>query len=172
MLTVVSFARKKLETPLGQKLFRYSMTSVVAVIVSNACILFFVGALNMGVILASTLSTTIATIPSYQLNRKWAWGKDGKSHMWKEVIPFWALAVLGWAFSTVAVAIADSFAKHHDLEHATRTLLIGAVYFGAFGVLWVGKFVVFNRLMFVPHVKHPTEAAGERSGVSSPVEVA
>ena len=148
------------------------MTSVVAVIVSNACILFFVGALNMGVILASTLSTTIATIPSYQLNRKWAWGKGGKSHLWKEVIPFWALAVLGWAFSTVAVALADTFAKQHDLEHVTRTLLIGAVYFCAFGVLWVGKFVIFNRLMFVPHVKHPADAARERSGVSSPVEVA
>jgi len=172
VLAAVSLARKKLETPLGQKLFRYSMTSVVAVIVSNACILFFVGALNMGVVLASTLSTTIATIPSYHLNRKWAWGKDGKSHLWKEVVPFWALAVLGWAFSTVAVALADTFAKHHDLEHVTRTLLIGAVYFCAFGVLWVGKFVIFNRLMFVPHVKHPAQAVSEPSGVAGPVEVA
>ncbi len=172
MLSVVSFARKKLETPLGRKLFRYSMTSVVSVIVSNACILFFVGVVNMGVILASTLSTTIATIPSYQLNRKWAWGKDGKSHLWKEVIPFWVLAVVGWAFSTVAVALADSFAKHHDLEHVTRTLLIGAVYFCAFGVLWVGKFVIFNRLMFVTHAKHQAETASARNGIASPVEVA
>jgi putative flippase GtrA len=170
--SVVGFAREKLGTPLGQKLFRYSMTSVVAVVVSNACILFFVGVLNMGVIWASTLSTTIATIPSYHLNRKWAWGKGGKSHLWKEVIPFWALALLGWAFSTVAVAVADNFAKHHDLAHTTRTLLIGAVYFCAFGVLWVGKFVIFNRLMFVPHSHHSHHGDAQRASLVDPVEVA
>ncbi len=172
MQSVVGLARQKLGTPLGQKLFRYSMTSVVAVLVSNACILFFVGVLNMGVILASTLSTTIATIPSYHLNRKWAWGKDGKSHLWREVLPFWALALLGWAFSTVAVALADGFAKHHDLTHAARTLLIGAVYFSAFGVLWVGKFVIFNRLMFVPHSHNGSHGDAARTGIAESVEVA
>ncbi len=144
--------RQKLRSPMALKLFRYSMASVVAVIVSNVCLLIFVGLVKMGVVLASTLATTIAAIPSYEMNRKWAWGKSGKSHLMKEVVPFWALALLGWAFSTWAVWLMDGYAKRHHFSHAGQTFSVAAVYFGAFGVLWVGKFIIFNKLMFVhPH---------------------
>lgn len=136
---------------MGQKLFRYSMASVVAVIVSNLFLLLFVGVLNMGEVLASTLATTIAAVPSYEMNRKWAWGKTGKSHMMKEVVPFWGLALLGWGMSTLAVWWMGRYAKHHHFSHDMKTLAVLAVYFGAFGVLWIAKFVIFNRVMFVHH---------------------
>lgn len=149
--------RDKLRTPIVQKLLRYSMASVVAVIVSNVCLLVFVGLMKMGVVLASTLATSIAAVPSYEMNRKWAWGKTGKSHLMKEVIPFWGLALLGWALSTWAVWIMDGVAKRHHFTHAAQTVSVAAVYFGAFGVLWVGKFVIFNKVMFV-HPHHDKEA--------------
>lgn len=136
---------------MGQKLFRYSMASVVAVIVSNAFLLLFVGVINMGEVLASTLATSIAAIPSYEMNRKWAWGKHGKSHLVKEVLPFWGLALAGWALSTVAVWWMGRYAKHHHFSHGVKTLAVLAVYFAAFGVLWVAKFLIFNSLMFVQH---------------------
>ncbi len=136
---------------MGQKLFRYSMASVVAVIVSNVLLLLFIGVINMGEVLASTLATSISAIPSYEMNRKWAWGKKGKSHLMKEVLPFWALALLGWAFSTVAVWWMGRVAKHDHFSHGVKTFAILAVYIGAFGVLWVGKFAIFNSLMFVTH---------------------
>jgi putative flippase GtrA len=143
--------REKLRSPIGQKLFRYSMASVVAVIVSNLFLLLFLGVLNMGEVLASTLATSIAAVPSYEMNRKWAWGKTGKSHMMKEVVPFWGLALLGWGLSTVAVWWMGRIAKHHQFSHGLKTVTVLAVYFGAFGVLWVGKFLIFNRLMFGHH---------------------
>ena len=144
---------------MGQKLFRYSMASVVAVIVSNVCLLVFVGVIRMGVVLASTLATSIAAVPSYEMNRKWAWGKSGKSHLMKEVIPFWALAILGWAFSTYAVYVMDHYASRHHFSHVARTAWVTFVYFAAYGVLWVGKFLIFNKLMFVHrhHEAHPHE---------------
>jgi putative flippase GtrA len=143
--------REKLRSPMALKLFRYSMASVVAVIVSNVLLLLFVGVIDMGEVLASTLATCIAAVPSYEMNRKWAWGKSGKSHLLKEVIPFWGLALLGWAFSTIAVWWMGRYAKHHHFTHGAKTLAVLAVYFGAFGVLWVGKFIIFNSLMFVQH---------------------
>lgn len=149
--------QEKLRTPLGRKLFRYSMASVVAVIVSNLSLLIFVGVLGMGVVLASTLATTVATIPSYQMNRKWAWGKNGRSHLLKEVLPFWVLAVVGWAFSTYAVYLVDAYADHHHFSHLTRTGVVVLAYFGAFGLLWVGKFVIFNKVMFAHHHHHVDE---------------
>lgn len=176
--------REKIRSPMAMKLFRYSMASVVAVIVSNVCLLIFVGLIKMGVVLASTLATSIAAIPSYEMNRKWAWGKSGKSHLMKEVVPFWGLAVLGWAFSTWAVWVMDGYASRHHMTHSARTFAVAAVYLGAFGVLWVGKFVIFNKVMFVhPHHSVPTDpdrspldramvegAAGEGAAVADPVE--
>jgi putative flippase GtrA len=148
---------EKFNSPMGQKLFRYSMASVVAVMVSNLFLLLFVGVLNMGEVLASTLATSIAAIPSYEMNRKWAWGKSGKSHLTREVLPFWGLALLGWALSTLAVWWMGLYAKHHHFSHAAKTAAVVAVYIGAFGVLWVAKFVIFNSLMFVQHHHHQHE---------------
>ncbi|HET9076584.1 MAG TPA: GtrA family protein [Acidimicrobiales bacterium] len=175
--------REKLRSPMALKLFRYSMASVVAVIVSNVCLLIFVGLMKMGVVLASTLATSIAAVPSYEMNRKWAWGKSGKSHMMKEVVPFWGLALLGWAFSTWAVWVMDGYAKRHHFSHGLQTLTVALVYLGSFGVLWVGKFIIFNRLMFVHHhdpapeagrqVNLPAQAAQprERPGDGTPTTV-
>jgi putative flippase GtrA len=139
------------------------MASVVAVIVSNVCLLIFVGLIKMGVVLASTLATTIAAVPSYEMNRKWAWGKSGKSHMMKEVVPFWGLAILGWAFSTWAVWVMDGIAKRHHLSHGARTLSVAAVYLGAFGVLWIAKFIIFNKVMFVHHHHDADPAPADHS---------
>lgn len=148
--------REKFRSPTGQKLFRYSMASVVAVLVSNVCLLVFVGLVGMSAVVASTLATTIAAVPSYEMNRKWAWGKTGKSHLMKEVLPFWGLGLLGWGTSTLAVYLMEQYATHHHFSHVQKTLWVAFVYLAAFGVLWVGKFIIFNKLLFA---HHPDDAA-------------
>jgi putative flippase GtrA len=158
--------REKFRSPLFQKLFRYSMASVVAVICSNLLLLLFVGAFRWGAILSSTLATAISAVPSYEMNRKWAWGKSGKSHMMKEVVPFWALAFLGWAVSTLAVWLAERYATSHHYSHPAQTVLELVVYFCAFGVLWVGKFLIFNSLMFVQHHHEHTDPHEEHRSAS------
>lgn len=160
MALTIPELREKLRSPIAQKLFKYSMASVVAVIVSQLLLLLFLGVMDMGEVLASTLATTLSAIPSYEMNRKWAWGKSGKSHLMKEVLPFWGLALLGWAFSTLAVWWMGRVAKHDHFSHGAKTLAVLAVYFAAFGVLWVGKFVIFNSLMFVQH-HHDQPAADD-----------
>jgi len=156
-----------LHGPEGVKMFRYSMASVVALITSVVCLAILNGPLAMSAVVASTLATAVATVPSYYLNRRWAWGKDGRSHFWKEVVPFWALAFMGWALSTYSVRLMEAYAKHHQFTHVLRTASVTFVYIAAFGVLWVGKFVIFNKVLFVHH--------GDRKGgrrVEVPAEIA
>ena len=143
--------REKFHSPLGQKLFRYSMASVVAVILSNILLLIFIGIINMGEVLAASLATGLSAIPSYEMNRKWAWGKKGKSHLLKEVVPFWGLAFLGWGLSTLAVWWMGRYTRDHHFSHLAKTGAVDLVYIGAFGVLWVAKFIIFNSVMFVHH---------------------
>lgn len=161
-----SEATARLRTPGGLKLLRYSAASVVSVVVSVAFLVLFYGPLRMGAVLSSTLATAIATVPSYHLNRKWAWGKSGRSHLAREVAPFWALSFLGWAFSTYSVRLTESALKsNHTMAHFEKTLIVALVYLGAFGVLWIGKFIIFNKVLFV-HRPHDlsTEAIDVLSG--------
>lgn len=83
------------------------------------------------------------TVPSYSLNRRWVWGKTSKSHLWKEVVPFWALSFLGLVLSTVVVAIAASWKD--------TTLVVSAANLATFGVLWVGKFLLLHYVLFKDH---------------------
>ncbi len=129
-------------------MWRYSATSVLSVAVSVTFLVLFDGVLRLGPVLSSTLATAVATIPSYQLNRRWAWGKSGRGHIWKEVVPFWVLAFIGWGFSTYSVKLTASALAGSGLSHLVHTGLIAVVYVAAFGVLWVVKFVVFNKVLF------------------------
>src|SRR6516164_4975050 len=112
---------EKLRSPVGQKLYRYSCASIVAVIVSVVLLVLFNGVIGLSAWVSSTLATALAAIPNYEMNRKWAWGKTGRSHIWKEVVPFWALAFLGWAFSTFSVHLMEVYAKSHHFSHLAST---------------------------------------------------
>jgi len=152
-------AGDRLRGPGGQKLWRYSVASIVAVVVSEICLVVFNGVIGMSAWVSSSLATAIAAIPNYYMNRKWAWGKHGRSHILKEVAPFWVLAFAGWALSTYSVYLTEGYAKDHHFAHVWTTTLVAVVYVAAFGILWVGKFIVFNRLMFVHrHHQHDKDA--------------
>src|ERR1700730_2905309 len=115
-------------TPEGRKVVRYAVVSVISLIVSLIVLGVCHGLINWSAFWSNIAATAVATVPSYELNRKWAWGKSGKSHLWKEVVPFWVLAFIGLAFSTYWAVAADSLAKHHHFSHLGRTVVVeGAV---------------------------------------------
>lgn len=130
------------------RFIRYSMVSAVAIVISQVTILICAGLLHFSGILANTIGALAATPASYELNRKWAWGKHGKSHLWKEVVPFWALTIIGYLASTGTVQVADSVSKSHHVLGIDRALAIMGASLFAYGVVWVAKFVIFNKLVF------------------------
>lgn len=138
--------RTWLDTPQGRKAFRYTVTSVVSVAVSQAT---FVGSfVLMGAVspkMASILATCAGTLPSYYLNRTWAWGRSGRSSLWREVVPFWALSLLSLVFATWSVDFAHTMSAPLG-QAMSRSLVVWGAYVASFGVLWVAKFAAFNRL--------------------------
>src|SRR5689334_12001771 len=87
----------KARLPEGQKAIRYTLTSVVSVAVSQAFLAFFHAVVGWSAFWSNIWAVAIGAVPSYELNRRWAWGKRGKSHLWREVVPFWVLAFIGLA---------------------------------------------------------------------------
>ena len=155
---------EKLRTPDGQRLLKYSLVSVVALAVSTVVLLICSGLFSWSGVVSNTVATAVATVPSYELNRKWAWGKSGKGHVWKELVPFWVLSFIGWGFSTLCVDYADTFARTHHLAHLTRSGLLGLTSIVAYGLLWIGKFLILNKVLFV-HRPVPAEALDGRTGL-------
>jgi putative flippase GtrA len=92
----------------------------------------------------------VATVPSYWLNRRWAWGKTGRSHFVKEVLPFWMMAGAGITVSIFGAALARHISTKYNLNHAESTALVLVANLMSFGIFWVLKLMLFNRLFQAP----------------------
>jgi len=123
-----------------RKPVRYSMVSVVAVGVSQVVLITCSAVLDWSPAPSNLTAVSIGAIPSYILNRAWVWGKRGPSHLWREVVPFWAFALLGLALSTLLVYLA---AMWND-----STLVVSAANLSAFGLLWVAKYLFLDAVLF------------------------
>jgi putative flippase GtrA len=146
------------DTPEAKRLFRYTMVSVISTAVSFAVLAIVFGVFRLwGEVASTVFANAVATIPSYYLNRKWVWGKGGRSHLVKEVIPFWCMSALGIAVSIFGASLARHISLEHDLSHPQQTALVLFANVMSFGVFWVLKFLVFNRLFKV----HPLEDLDE-----------
>ncbi len=157
-----------LHTHEGRKIFRYSMVSVISTAVSLFVIAIVYGALHLWSEVPSTIfGNLVATFPSYWLNRKWAWGKHGRSHLLKEVVPFWTLAGIGIAFSIVGAALARHVAIKYNLDHFETTVVVLLANVMSFAIFWVAKLLLFNKLFkieleeFDEHLTHEEQEEQE-----------
>lgn len=156
-----------LHTPQGRKLFRYSMVSVISTAVSFVVLGLVYGVFQLWTEVPSTIfANAVATFPSYWLNRNWAWGKNGRSHLMKEVLPFWVASAAGIAFSMVGAAVARHVITTNDLGHLAGTVLVLMANVLSFGIFWVLKFILFNRLFHVPSVLDEIDDRLEAEGTA------
>jgi putative flippase GtrA len=156
-------------TPEGLKMIRYTAVSVISALISLIILTVVYGVLRLWTEVYSTLfANVMAGIPSYFLNRQWVWKKGGRSHLWREVLPFWVMSLTGIGFAIVTANWAHNFANAHHLPHLTRTLLaVGANVF-AFGILWILKFLILNRLFAqIADAEVGPEPVGDPEGASS-----
>jgi len=149
---------EKRETPEAVHLFKYTMVSVISTIVSFGVLFLVFGVLKLwGAVGSTVFANAAATIPSYYLNRKWVWGKGGRSHLTKEIIPFWSLSAVGIFVSIFGAATARHLSKVHHLSHLEQTALVLLANLVSFGIFWILKFLIFNRIFHV----HPLEELDE-----------
>lgn len=140
-----------LHTHEGKKTFRYLMVSVITTGVSFVVLFLVYGVFRWWTEIPSTVfANVVATFPSYWLNRSWAWGKSGRSHLTKEILPFWVVGGAGIAFSVIGASLARHVGQTHHLDHIEQTALVLLANVLSFAVFWVLKMMVFNRVFRVP----------------------
>jgi len=146
------------DTPEAIHLFKYTAVSAISTVVSFGVLFIVFGVLKLWGEVASTVcANAVATVPSYFLNRKWVWGKGGRSHLTKEIIPFWSLSALGIFVSIFGAAAVGHLGKVHHLSHLEQTVLVLLANLVSFGIFWVLKFLIYNRIFHV----HPLEDLDE-----------
>jgi len=137
----------------GRKLIRFTAVSAVSTVVSVVVIALVYGLkIIKGEVDATLVGNIIGAVPSYSLNRRWTWGKTGPSHVRKELLPFWIMAVLGIAFSMLGASYAKHLVHTHQWSHLFNTGIVDAANLASFAVFWVLKLIVFNRIFHVSEV--------------------
>jgi putative flippase GtrA len=139
-----------MKTPTGRKTVRYAAVSVVSTAIAQIVFLLSFGVLALASgVWCQFLAAVISALPSYYLNRRWVWGQSGPSHLWREVVPFWVIAVVGLVISLAAVALATTISGHYRMDHLLTTAFADFMALASYGVVWLGKFWIFNRYLFL-----------------------
>lgn len=163
--------------PLGRTLTRYTVGSVIAMVVSEITLLLVFGLHVGGARTAAAAAWASGAIVNYFLNRHWAWRRRGRAHPGKELLPYWGTAIAGLLLSMSATHQATALAPRLSGDHTVATALVGAAYLVTYGFLFVAKFLLFHCVIFTdrrprttPPARHPqrpaevTERPAETSG--------
>jgi len=137
----------------GKRFIRYSMVSVVAVVVAQAGLTLIYGVFRLpSAVWSNVIAQVISTVPAYYLNRRWVWGRGGRSHWRREILPFWIVSLAALAASIVSVGFAQNWGKGHHLHHVALTVLIDGASLATFGVLWIVKYLSFHSFFHIDDI--------------------
>lgn len=150
-------ALRLIRTPRAQKVLRYTFTSGVATGISEATLLVSYSTGLLGATGASVIANLAGAVPSYLLSRYWIWPEADRSGAARQVGLYWATSVVSLVVSTAGTSLA---AAHSPSGHVAHVVVVGAAYIGTYAVLWVAKFIVYQRVVFSrPREAHSAEAA-------------
>ena len=131
----------------GEKLMRYCGMSVVNVLTGQGLLALCLTVFAFGGVVSQVISATLSAIPAYILSRRWVWKQSGSDSFRNEVLPFWTMALIGLVFAVSAIAVMEQFTD--------STLVLMATSLVAYGVVWVAKYVVLDKIMW----RTPADAA-------------
>jgi putative flippase GtrA len=147
---VTALRRQPVRLPAGlvRRLLRYAGVSALSTTLSLAVLAVLVATDTTSAGWANIIATGIGAGPSFELNRRWVWGKQGKRSLAGEVGPFWALSFVGLALSTLAVSFSAGWADSARVGPTGRALVAIGASIATFGLLWIVQYVMLDRILF------------------------
>jgi putative flippase GtrA len=127
---------------------RYTGASVVAGIISEGVfvVTYWYAAVPL---VASVLAFVAGAVPNYLMNRYWAWRRRGRPDGTREILPYVVIVVVTALTAIFVTTAADRWVREHVASHALQVTLVGGVFMATYGTMFVLKFVLFDRLIFV-----------------------
>jgi putative flippase GtrA len=131
------------------KIARYAIGSGIALATSTVVFfgLVLVGANNTTV--DSVAAFAAGAIPNWILNRRWAWEQNGKTDVAREVVGYSLVSLGALAASSYGTGLMQHYVRHHVTANSgLRAVLITGAYVGVQALLFVVKYVIYDRWVF------------------------
>jgi putative flippase GtrA len=138
-------------TPSLVRFWRYSAGSVVAYLASGVVFYICVDGLGFGAGTCTVVAFVAGALPNWVLNRRWAWQRSGREGLVRETV-LYALVTGASLAVTLAVTKLTAYSVNQmNTSHMVRGLLLTSSYLFTTAVLWVLKYVAYDRLVFKGH---------------------
>jgi putative flippase GtrA len=131
---------------LGTKVLRYAAGSVVATVCSEVTFVVLYGVMHTTPVVASTLGWLAGALPNYWLNRSWTWRRTGRPSLTREILPYVAIVLGTLLVAAVSTSAVDRALSGTSTSHAVRVLLVGGTFLGVYGLVFLVRFFLLDRL--------------------------
>jgi putative flippase GtrA len=128
------------------KLLRFGTGSIVATVCSQATFFVLYGPVGASTTVSSVLAWFAGAVPNYWLNRSWTWGRRGRPSVRRELLPYAAIVLGTLGLAIVSTAAVENVLEGTSVSHAARTFLVTGTYFAVYAVMFVFRFLLFERL--------------------------
>lgn len=154
-------------SPLGLRVTRYSIGSIVALVTSEITFALCYTA-GLGTTVCSVVAFVAGAVPNWVLNRRWAWRRRGRPSLRREILPYVATSIISLVASSAATGWTNHQIRHTVASPGLRTAAVTAAYLVTFAVLFVAKFLLYEWVIFTErHGSPPPEAGRSRHQVPS-----
>jgi putative flippase GtrA len=143
----------------GGTFLRYAAGSAVAVVCSEVVLVGSYALFGAGARTAAILAWLAGAVPNYVLNRRWAWRRQGRAAFLRETLPYWAITLGTAAAAVTLTTVADGWVHRAMAGRGGQSLLLGAVYLAAYGLVFIIKFVLFDGWVFSARTPSESSAA-------------
>jgi putative flippase GtrA len=139
-------AMREVRTGLLAKVLRYGAGSVVATVCSETTFLILYGPVGASTTVSTSFAWLAGALPNYWLNRSWTWGRRGRPSLTRELLPYVAIILTTLGLAILATAGAAAALEGTSIAHPARTVIVAGVYFLVYVVMFVFRFLLFDRL--------------------------
>jgi putative flippase GtrA len=132
---------------------RYTGASVIAGIISEVVfVVTYWFAANP--LVASLIAFVAGAVPNYLMNRYWAWQRRGRPDRSRELLPYVVIVIVTALIAVLVTTAADRWVREHVTAHALQVTLVAIAFLATYGTMFVLKFVLFDRFIFVDRAAH------------------
>jgi len=139
-------AERFARTGLIPKVLRYGAGSIVATVCSETTFLILYGPVNASTTVSSSCAWLAGALPNYLLNRSWTWGRRGRPSVTRELLPYAAIILGTLGVAIVATTAGAAALRGTSVSDACQTVLVAGIYFLSYAVMFVFRFLLFDRL--------------------------
>jgi putative flippase GtrA len=137
---------------------RYGAGSLIAMGCSELVLIGSYDIASAGPATAAVAAWFAGAVPNYVLNKRWAWRSDQKDDARdarrargarrRELGLYWSITLVTAAAAIAGTTGMDSWIKTMATSRGEQSLLLALAYLFCYGVVFIVKFVLFDRLVF------------------------